>query len=155
MTPQDQDFLAFVIDQLAGFSTVTSRSMFGGIGLYQGETFFGIIDDGRLYFVTDEATRGRYESRGMKPFEYAPGKVLVSYFEVPVDILEDDRELAEWARAAVSIQKARRATKEPLSSQSRQNSRPRSGPRRDSHPRKGARTRSRKRPSSRPRGRGR
>jgi DNA transformation protein len=146
---KDQDFLDFVIDQLAGFSPVSSRRMFGGIGLYQGETFFAIIDDGKLYFVTDEATRGRYESRGMKPFEYAPGKVLVSYFEVPVDVLENDRDLCEWARAAVSIQKARRATREPQSPNGNSRQQPRS--RRDTHPPRGARTRSRKRPSSRSR----
>lgn len=109
---KDQDFLDFVIDQLARVKPITSRRMFGGIGLYQGETFFAIIDEGRLYFVTDEVTRPSYEDRGMKPFQYAPGKFIHTYYEVPVDVLEDDRELCDWARAAVAAQ-GRRKTKKP------------------------------------------
>jgi DNA transformation protein len=83
--------------------------MFGGIGMYHGETFFAIIDDGRLYFVTDDTTRPEFESRGMKPFQYAPGKFIRTYYEVPVDVLEDDRDLSAWARDAVAAQKRRHA----------------------------------------------
>ena len=37
---------------------VHGRRMFGGFGLYRGETFFGLISsDGRLYFKTDAVTR--------------------------------------------------------------------------------------------------
>jgi DNA transformation protein len=108
MAFRDQDFLEFILDQLPGLR-VTHRRMFGAIGLYAGEHFFAIIDEGRLYFVTDDATRPRYEASGMKPFQYAPGKFLRTYYEVPVDVLEDDGALREWARAAVDAQKRRGA----------------------------------------------
>jgi DNA transformation protein len=97
-TPSDEDFLEFVIDQLAALSRVTSRSMFGCFGLYSGEDFFAIIDEGRLYFCTDEATRPAYRAAGMKTFH-----ALKSYYEVPVDVLEDDAELCKWAREAVLV----------------------------------------------------
>jgi DNA transformation protein len=117
---RDQDFLEFVLDQLAELKSVSSRRMFGGIGLYQGDTFFAIIDDGRLYFVTDAATRAEYESRDMKPFMYAPGKFIHTYYEVPVDVLEDDRELCEWARAAVAAQgRKKRGASAPRKSKKR------------------------------------
>jgi len=109
---KDQDFLEFVLDQLARVKPITSRRMFGGIGLYQATTFFAIIDEGRLYFVTDDATRPAFEERGMKPFQYAPGKFIHTYYEVPVDVLEDDGALCEWARSAVAAQ-GRRKTKKP------------------------------------------
>jgi DNA transformation protein len=99
----DQDFLAFVLDQLSGLRGVTSRRMFGAFGLYCGDEFFAVLDDGRLYLYADETTRKRYEDRGMKPFEYAPGQVLKSYYEIPVDVLEDDAELCGWAREAVAV----------------------------------------------------
>ena len=102
---KNQDFLAFVLDQHSALRRVTSRRMFGGIGLYAGDEFFGLIDEGTLYFYADATTRPRYEARGMGPFEYAPGKVLKSYYQVPVDILEDDAALAEWAREAVEVHK--------------------------------------------------
>lgn len=107
---KDADFLEYVLDQLSRIPAVTSRRMFGGIGLYQGPVFFAIIDEGQLYFVADDETRARYVSRGMGPFEYAPGKFIRTYYEVPVDVLEDDTELQAWAREAVAAQK-RRGTK--------------------------------------------
>ncbi len=109
---KDQDFLEFVVDQLSGLRSISSRRMFGGIGLYQGPTFFAIIDEGRLYFVTDDATRSEYTDRGMAPFQYAPGKFIATYYEVPVDVLEDDGVLRDWARAAAAAQ-ARRSVKRP------------------------------------------
>lgn len=107
---KNQDFLDFVLDQLSGLRRVTGRRMFGGIGLYAGEEFFGVIDEGRLYFYTDETTRARYVSRGMGPFEYAPGKLLRSYYEIPVDVLEDDSALTEWAREAVEVHRKKKPT---------------------------------------------
>jgi len=115
MQKSDQDFLAFVTDQLTGLVSLSPRPMFGGIGLYQGTTFFGIIDEGRLYFVTDDGTRSRYEAQGMKPFQYAPGKTIHTYYEVPVDVLESDTDLLTWARDAVDAQK-RRNEKNPVPS---------------------------------------
>lgn len=110
-TSKDHDFLDFVLDQLADLKSVTSRRMFGGIGLYREETFFAIIDEGRLYFVTNETTRDAYTSRGMRPFQYAPGKFIHTYYEIPVDVLEDDRALCDWARAALAAQAERKQRK--------------------------------------------
>ena len=104
---KDQDFLEFVLDQLGPAPGIVSRRMFGAIGLYQGTTFFAIIDDGTLYFATDGETRASYQARGMKPFEYAPGKFLRTYYPVPADILEDDAALRSWAREAVAAQNKR------------------------------------------------
>jgi len=65
---KDSGFKAFVEDQLSGLRDVTFRAMFGGYGIYQGRTFFGIIFKGRLFFKTADATRGRYAAGGLKPF---------------------------------------------------------------------------------------
>jgi DNA transformation protein len=49
-TAADVSFKDFVLDQLQGVPDLECRSMFGGHGLYQEETFFGIVFKGRLYF---------------------------------------------------------------------------------------------------------
>ena len=94
-------FRDYVLDQLDGLGGVECRAMFGGHGLYRGHTFFGIIFRGRLYFRTDEATRGAFLERDMKPFRPSARQSLASYYEVPVDVLEDSRTLERWAEAAV------------------------------------------------------
>ena len=44
-------YLAWVLGQLAGLGGVGTRRMFGGVGLYSGELFFGLIDDDTLFHV--------------------------------------------------------------------------------------------------------
>jgi len=107
----NDDFVQFVLDQLARLRGVRERRMFGAFGLYQGDLFFGIVDEGRLYLLTDERTRRAYEERGMSAFRPTPDQVLKNYFEVPVDVLEDDGELVAWARSAVEVQRRKREKK--------------------------------------------
>jgi DNA transformation protein len=89
--------MEFVLDQLAELRGLRCVPMFGGYGLYQDATFFGIIHRGRLYFKTDDRTRAAYVARGMKPFRPNSTQTLKSYYEVPVDILEDQLQLQQWA----------------------------------------------------------
>ena len=79
--------------------------MFGGYGLYQDETFFGIIHKGRLYFKIDDATIDEYRERKMKPFRPNAKQTLKSYYLVAVDIIEDGDELCEWAAKAIGCQR--------------------------------------------------
>lgn len=98
-------FRDFVLDQFAGVGDVECRAMFGGHGLYRGEAFFGIIFRGRLYFRTDEASRASYLERGMRPFRPNARQTLGTYYEVPLEVLENTRELERWAVAAVRTQR--------------------------------------------------
>ena len=97
-------FRDFVLDQLSGLDDVEARRMFGGHGLYQDETFFGIVHRGRLYFKIDESTVGEYRKCKMKPFRPNARQTLKSYYQVPVEIIEDADELHEWAEAAIGVQ---------------------------------------------------
>ena len=102
---RDENFCRFVLDQLDGMNDVHARPMFGGFGLYRGETFFGLISfDGRLYFKTNAVTREECVAQGMGPFRANERLTLKSYYEAPADVLEDPDRLAEWAEKAVGIQ---------------------------------------------------
>jgi DNA transformation protein len=97
-------FAAFVVDQLSELEGVTARAMFGGVGLYCGSVFFGVIARDVLYFKTDDLTRPAYLKTGMKPFvPYAKkGAGQRRYYSVPLDVLESPPALAEWARDAIA-----------------------------------------------------
>ena len=100
MAPKHDGFRDFVLDQLSELPGLTHRAMFGGYGLYQRETFFGIIHRGRLYFKTDPTTTPRYRDRGMKPFKPSSTQTLKNYYEVPVEVLESPDDLTAWASQA-------------------------------------------------------
>ena len=101
----DDSFKEFVLDQLGALPELRARAMFGAHGLYAGEKFFGILDEGRLFFKTDAAGAADYTSRGMSAFTYeSRGKrMTMAYHEVPPDILENAPELTAWAQRAMAI----------------------------------------------------
>jgi DNA transformation protein len=101
----DDSFKEFVLDQLGALPELRARAMFGAHGLYAGETFFGILDEGRLFFKTDAASQADYTARGMGAFTYeSKGKLLtMAYHEVPPDVLENAPELTAWAQRAMAI----------------------------------------------------
>jgi len=111
MRPRDESFVAFAVEQLSALDGVRAKGMFGGHGLYARETFFAVVDEGRLYFKVDDSTRPRYVERGMGPFAPSPSMVMKGYYEVPLDVLEDAPELVRWAREACEVAGAKKARK--------------------------------------------
>ena len=105
MNDSADSFKAFVFDQLSALPELRARAMFGAHGLYAGDKFFGILDEGRLFFKTDAQSQVEYSARGMGPFTYEmKGKVMtMAYHEVPPEILEQPLELVEWARRAIQL----------------------------------------------------
>jgi DNA transformation protein len=99
VTPEFRDF---VLDQLAPLPQLWSKAMFGGIGLYSGECFFGIVAADELFFKVDSSNRAAYEAAGSEPFRPVVARpVSMSYWRVPIEVLEDSGELAAWALAAI------------------------------------------------------
>ena len=78
--------------------------MFGGAGVYCGGVFFALVFEDQLYFKVGDADRAEYEERGMQRFKpYADRPELsMTYYTVPVDVLEDSEQLREWGRRSVA-----------------------------------------------------
>ena len=108
-------FRAFVLDQLAGLPGIHDRAMFGGVGLYADDVFFGILASDVLYFKVDGSTRQDYESAGSRPFRPYPDRAMtMPYYAVPIEIVEDAPTLVKWAaRAAVVAKASRKAVRKP------------------------------------------
>jgi DNA transformation protein len=97
------DYLAYVLDQFAPFAKLTSRRMFGGMGLYWDEFFVGLIDDDVLYLKVDDSNRSDYLARNCRAFQPTPDMTSMNYYQVPEDVLEDSDTLKNWARKSHAI----------------------------------------------------
>jgi DNA transformation protein len=98
-------YLAYILEQLETLGRLRSRRMFGGVGLYSGELFFGIIDDDTVFFKTDTSNSADYSARNMPrfmPFPERPEAVM-AYHQVPADIIEDTELMVAWARKSVGV----------------------------------------------------
>ncbi|MFT5144764.1 MAG: DNA transformation protein [Rhodothermales bacterium] len=96
-------FQAFVLEQLEQVPLVTSKSMFGGVGLYADGYFFAVLGDDRLFFKVDDSNQGDFEAAGMEPFRPYGDDRAMKYWEVPVDVLEDPEKLQVWAEKAIAV----------------------------------------------------
>jgi DNA transformation protein and related proteins len=109
VTPEFRDF---VLDQLARIPDLRAKAMFGGVGLYSADAFFGIVAADELFFKVDDSNRGAYEAVGSEPFRPVLARpVSMSYWRVPIEVIEDTAELATWGLAA--IRAARNAATKP------------------------------------------
>ena len=88
-------------EALAALPELSIRRLFGGAGIYSGETIFGVIYAQRVYLKTDERTRASFEERGSEALRARSGTVLTRYYEVPAEVLDDEDELVRWARVAL------------------------------------------------------
>ena len=109
------DYLDFVIDALSGWHRVSGRRMFGGCGVYRQGVMFALIVGDMLYFKADDSNRTDYQQAGSGPFVYhARGKpVALSYWLVPIDVLEDRETLGHWAQKAYLAGLKAQAAKPP------------------------------------------
>jgi DNA transformation protein and related proteins len=96
-------YRTYIVEQLAAVPALSTRRMFGGLGLYSGAWFFALIDDDVLFFKVDDANREDYVSRGMQAFMPIPNKASMGYFQVPEDVLEEAEELTRWARRSIEV----------------------------------------------------
>ena len=107
-------YLGWVVEQLSGLGAVTPKRMFGGIGLYYDDWFFGLIDDDVVFFGVDEDSRNEYVGRGMPPFQPVASKpqmISKNYYQVPGEVLDDADELVVWARRALEATRAKAVAK--------------------------------------------
>ena len=113
VTPEFRDF---VLDQLAGLRELRAKRMFGGIGLYSGERFFGIVAADELFFKVDDGNRGAYQAEELEPFSYeAAGqkRTIGAYWRVPERLFDEPDEMLEWARAALAAGRRAAGKKKP------------------------------------------
>ena len=72
--------------------------MFGGWGIYRGDLMFGLVVDDVLHLKVDAANRAAFEAAGTGPFTYTrtarSRATVMSYWQVPAAVLDDDEELA-------------------------------------------------------------
>ncbi|MBL0264468.1 MAG: TfoX/Sxy family protein [Leptospiraceae bacterium] len=107
-------YLEFVLERLSVAGKVSSKAMFGGHGIYLGDLIFGIVVEGVLYLKVGDSNIKDYIQAGMKPFTYAAknGKpVSMSYWGLPLDVLESNEDLPKWVGKAIEVAKSAKITK--------------------------------------------
>jgi DNA transformation protein len=102
-----------VTEQLAFLGRISSRSIFGAIGIFFEERLLGIVMNDVLYLHTGQTNREDYVSRGMPQFKPYPNAfdLTTDHHQVPAEVLADDVLLKQWGeralKAAIEAAKAK------------------------------------------------
>jgi DNA transformation protein len=85
--------------------------MFGGIGLYSEDLFFGIIARDTLFLKVDDTNRVDFINAGMQPFKPSGEDAgTMKYYAVPLEVLESVAELERWTHRAIQVARNARLT---------------------------------------------
>jgi DNA transformation protein and related proteins len=104
--PVTPDFRAYVEEQLGRVVPVTTRSMFGGLGIYGRGLFFALAADNVIYFKVGDENLADFEARGCEPFRPYGDERAMRYYQVPGDVLEDVELLEAWVEKALAVARA-------------------------------------------------
>jgi len=97
------DFRAYLEEQFGRVEAVTTRRMFGGLGIYARGLFFALVDDNVVYFKGGDANLADFQARGCEPFRPYGDDRTMGYYTVPGDVLEDVALLAQWMEKALEV----------------------------------------------------
>ncbi len=110
MAGVDPDYIG---ELFSSFGPVTVRRMFGGAGVFADGLMIALISNSDIFLKADSETSAAFEREGMKPFTYGAkrSRVTMSYWRMPDRLLDDQDELAEWAKTALGAARRSAAKK--------------------------------------------
>ncbi|MFK7876072.1 MAG: TfoX/Sxy family protein [Paracoccaceae bacterium] len=99
--------VAFALDLFAGVGPLTTRKMFGGLGIYaDGQIFALVMSTGEIRLKAVGPMIDILKTEGWSQWTYERKNGAMSsmpYWQIPDDILDDPDAASAWARRAVSF----------------------------------------------------
>ena len=96
----------FVSDLFSGLGPVSTRRMFGGLGIYCDGTIFALLmSDGSVRLKGAGDMPAAYEAEGWLPWTYTRKDGAASsmpYWIMPEALLDDPDAASDWARRALA-----------------------------------------------------
>ena len=97
------ELASYVEEQLAFLGRLSTKSIFGGSGIFVDERLLGIVMDDKLYLHTDASNLHAYRDRGMPQFKPYPNAfdLTTDHHQVPPEVVDDPVQLKQWGEQAL------------------------------------------------------
>jgi len=102
------EYVEYIKELLGGFPDLTTKKYFGGVAFrsswFGQDTQFAVVLNDVLYFVVDDSSRPKYETKGMKPFTYDKQNktvIVQKWCTAPEELFDDEELMKEWAMEAL------------------------------------------------------
>ncbi|PSW13593.1 DNA transformation protein [Photobacterium rosenbergii] len=99
------------------FNNVKSRSMFGGFGIFAGETMFALVVNDKLHLRANAKNEQEYKKAGLKPYIYKKRgfPVVTKHYAIPDEWWNDTGKIIEQATRSLDAANVDKETKEKAS----------------------------------------
>ncbi len=111
MSKNTEEYIAYIEQLLKPFGEFELKKMFGSIGIFKEGICFGGIMENTFRLKVDDSNKEDYESRGMGPWQVPGKKMKMSYYEVPIEVMEDSKILVQWATKSFELAKKKKLKK--------------------------------------------
>ena len=114
--PQRTEFVETVLERLAPLGEPDARFMFGGWGLYLDGVMCALVAEDALFLKADSESSAAFTEAGSAPFKpFADKDMVMSYYEAPAEMFDEDELFLHWARMALdaALRSARKKRKRP------------------------------------------
>lgn len=93
----------YVTEQLAFLGPLSTRSIFGAVGIFIDDRLLGIVTHDSLFLHTGAANRADYLARGAQQFKPYPNAfdLTTDHHRVPQDVIDDAAQLKQWGERAL------------------------------------------------------
>lgn len=107
----DQTNLDHILELMAPLGAISSKRMFGGIGIFHDAKMFALIYQDTLYLKADDENRPQFEALNLPAFsvEMRGKRTEMGYYQAPDVVLDEADQMLEWSRK--SLECAQRAAK--------------------------------------------
>ncbi|MDW5415415.1 TfoX/Sxy family protein [Iodobacter sp. CM08] len=98
-------YVEYLLEQLADLGTLRAKAMFGGYGFYCDEIFFAIVVNDILYIKADAQSKEEFTRLGLAPFSYHKKDGTpqsMAYYPPPDTALEEPEEMIIWAKKGIA-----------------------------------------------------
>ena len=87
-----------LLEKLEPLGEVTSRKMFGGVGIFESGSMFALVTShGVPHLKVNESNQAQFDKEDAKRFGKMP------YYEIPGRVLANTRSLRSWAKKSIAI----------------------------------------------------
>ena len=105
MKNSKNEFLQYALDIFGPLGKLHTKTLFGGNAILKNNITFAMVFDGSIYLKTNKDTVKKYLDLNSKPLSYKKNnkKINLRYYEIPVEIIDDEDQLIDWAIEATKI----------------------------------------------------
>ena len=105
MKNNKSEFLQYALDLFNPLGRLTSKTLFGGNAILKNNITFAMVFDGSIYLKTDKNTVKKYLDLDSKPLSYKKNNKTINlrYYEIPIEVIDDEDQLMQWAIEASEI----------------------------------------------------